>query len=48
MTNELIAGYANYTSTVAVLQEQQVAAAQPESSYSVTFSTASISLSWTY
>ncbi|WP_433500661.1 hypothetical protein ACQP1K_10355 [Sphaerimonospora sp. CA-214678] len=53
MTNELIAGYANYASTEAILHEQQNAALQdipvPSLTYSITINpytvvTATISL----
>ncbi|MFI6451746.1 signal protein [Streptosporangium amethystogenes] len=48
--NELIAGYANYASTEAILQEQQVASRDAESiSVTVTVSlSVSVSWSWTW
>ncbi|WP_433500660.1 hypothetical protein ACQP1K_10350 [Sphaerimonospora sp. CA-214678] len=44
--NELIAGYANYASTEAILHEQQNAALQP-GSVSVTV-TLTVTVSWSY
>jgi hypothetical protein len=51
MMNELFAGYANYASTEAILEERQVAAAgsQPDSSVSVSLSVSlSVTYSWSW
>ena len=47
--DELLAGYANYASTEAILEERQVAAAtqQPDSSVSLSL-TLSVSWSWSW
>ncbi|MFI6451749.1 hypothetical protein ACIBF6_09355 [Streptosporangium amethystogenes] len=44
MTNELIAGYANYASTEAIIQEQHEAAYWPSASFTATY-TCTLSIS---